>query len=327
MYHENEYEIISHPQINALNILLVRMISRTPHSHKELEIGYIIEGSVTLITKDTSYTLHANNLYVINPMEFHEIRTDGNSTLILAIQMSHKLISSYFIQMENSYFIENNIAPFFTLHEQRYEILKGLCLEMAYNYFGQFPNYELKCMSLLNMILYILNTYVPQKVYSDTELAAKLNLQKRLSRITDYIEKNFQRKLLLNEIADSEQLSLTYLSHFFKEHMKMSFQEYLNLRRFEYASMLLLNTNKKVLSISLESGFSDVRYLNQLCQKYYSCSPLEIRKKRQAASTTKELSSNSQSFYNNRDSVLLLSSLRSDNHQKYEAYSIWDFFR
>ncbi|MFR2646182.1 MAG: helix-turn-helix transcriptional regulator [Blautia coccoides] len=158
--------------------------------------------------------------------------------------------------------------------------MKGLLIELAYNYFGQFANYEYKCMSLLNMILYGLHTYVPKKIYTDSEMTARRHRQERMSRITDYIEKNFRQKLLLKDIADHENLSLTYLSHLFRDELNLSFQEYLNLKRFEYACRLLQNTDKKVLTVSIESGFSDVRYLNQLCQKYYNCPASELRQKR-----------------------------------------------
>lgn len=95
----------------------------------------------------------------------------------------------------------------------------------------------------------------------------------------DYIDENFRRKLLLGEIARREGLTMSYLSHLFKDTLGMSFQEYLKKRRFEYARSLLLGTRKSLLDISLESGFSDARYMIHMFAEEFGCSPREYRRK------------------------------------------------
>lgn len=306
---------------------MVGLTYRSPHLHKEIELGIILDGSIILTTGNTKQYLDAGDIYLLNPMELHEIQTNGNRALVIAIQISKQLMSSYFLQSENTLFTESNIRPFFNQSKERYEILKGLCIELTYNYFRQLSNYELKCMSILNMILYILNTYVPKREYSDAEQTNKMIIQKRLRRITDYVEENFQHKLLLSDIAKRENLTLTYLSHFFKDNMSMTFQEYLNMKRFEYSCTLLQKTNKKVLAISIESGFSDVRYLNQLCKKYYNCSPLEFRKKGPTSYDNNSFTKiSSQNFLSSNDSIALLNTLREDIQQKFKNYSIQEFY-
>ena len=95
----------------------------------------------------------------------------------------------------------------------------------------------------------------------------------------DNIDENFRRKLLLGEIARREGLTMPYLSHLFKDTLGMSFQEYLKKRRFEYARSLLLGTRKSLLDISLESGFSDARYMIRMFEGEFGCTPREYRRK------------------------------------------------
>ena len=324
---DKEFELIAHPQIHAFSAILVRLFYRAPHAHREMEIGLVLDGNVEFTVNGNTHILRSGDLYLLNPMDLHEIRGLDGSALILAIQMSRQLVTSYFQHDENTCFLENCVRPFFSQHETRYEIMKGLLIELAYNYFGQFANYEYKCMSLLNMILYGLHTYVPKKIYTDSEMTARRHRQERMSRITDYIEKNFRQKLLLKDIADHENLSLTYLSHLFRDELNLSFQEYLNLKRFEYACRLLQNTDKKVLTVSIESGFSDVRYLNQLCQKYYNCPASELRQKRkEPARADRQAASNTQNIFTAGDSILLLHTLREKCQEKYRDYTIWEFY-
>ena len=58
----------------------------------------------------------------------------------------------------------------------------------------------------------------------------------------------------------------------------MTFQQYLSGLRLEKARRLLLESDKKLLDICLECGFSDGKYLNRLFAKRYGCTPKEYRK-------------------------------------------------
>ena len=43
-----EFEIVSNPQFRNLHVFLVRMLSRTPHIHREMELGYVLRGEAAL---------------------------------------------------------------------------------------------------------------------------------------------------------------------------------------------------------------------------------------------------------------------------------------
>ena len=38
-----EFEVVYNPQFRNLHVFLVRMLSRTPHIHREIEIGYLLQ--------------------------------------------------------------------------------------------------------------------------------------------------------------------------------------------------------------------------------------------------------------------------------------------
>ena len=116
-----------------------------------------------------------------------------------------------------------------------------------------------------------------------------------------------QRKLLLGEIARREHLSLTYLSHFFKDMLGLSFQEYLRERRFEHACHLVETTDQRILEISLACGFSDVRYLTKLFNEHFGCTPTSYRQKKRISRQKRPVSLGCiQSFFSSEDSVRLL---------------------
>lgn len=287
----NEYELVNHLRIKHMNIFLVQLIYRTPHYHNEMELGLVLSGKVEIRKGGTVYPLRESDIFVINPQETHELSSDANGSLILSIQFSSKLFSSHYPAIKNCRFLQPSLRE--CMPEDEYATLKNRMLELTQTYFKQEPYYEFPCVILSNQILYTLLKQVSYKILTSEEQDMISSRMNRMNRITRFIEDNFSRKLLLTEIAEQEKLTLTYLSHFFKDTLGMSFQDYLNQIRFEYAVQLIETTDLKILDVSLESGFSDVRYLNKLFRQRYGCSPKEYRKNRIKKSESMNCSINS----------------------------------
>ena len=305
---EKEYEVVSHPHLNHINAFLVRMVERSTHIHRDLELGMVLEGSVTLKIDHKTYQLEEHNIYLVNPMEPHELVSEGSGVLLLAIQLSPQLTEPIFPGAANIRYLGGaNLRERFQHESQCGLILRTLCVELAYSYLERRPNYEFKCFGLAAALSHLLHATLPWEVMSSEDYLPMKQRTDRILSITDYIEQNFQRKLLLSEIAKKEKLSLTYLSHFFKDALGMTFQEYLNQKRFEHACHLLETTDRNILDISLSSGFSDARYFNQAFQKQFGCTPKDYRQGRSDVfPESQRLTSTTQYFFAPEDARLLL---------------------
>ncbi|MBR0086158.1 MAG: helix-turn-helix transcriptional regulator [Lachnospiraceae bacterium] len=272
----SEFEVVSHEQFSYLNVFLVRLFSRTPHIHRDLEIGVILEGSVSVKLGTGSWKLGEGDIYLINSLEVHEFAAEGDGTLVLAVQVSLNLLEPFLPNAAMMRFLADPPLRA-ALKPPEYDTIFQSSLELAYQYYQKPDNYELNCFRLIVSILGGLRAGLPTQSMREQDYAAIKRRADRLVAVTDYIDRNFQRKLLLDEIAQQQHLTMTYLSHLFKEAFGLSFQEYLKEKRFEYAYQQLSRTGKTVLDVSLESGFSDVRYLNRLFREKLGCSPQEYR--------------------------------------------------
>lgn len=269
-----EYEVVRYGDIKGMKAFVVSVSSRTAHAHKETEIGFILEGSGELIHSGRSAFVKKGDAYVLNPMEMHEVR-GAKGLLVFAVQLSERLIGSLFSGYRSTYFDVSIINDCFD--SATFSLLSAYAAELAHEYFEGKQNYEYRCIGLMNLILYQIYSFVPKKSYSDSELTVMKRDSARLNRILGYIDGNFKRKLLLDEIAREEGLSMSYLSHFFKDKVGMSFQNYLGCKRFECACRLLIKEKKSVLAAAIESGFSDVRYLNEYSRRYFGCPANRLR--------------------------------------------------
>ena len=304
---KREYELVPHPQMASLHVFLVRIDYRAPHAHMEIEIGIVLEGVLLLTTNRGSLSVQAGEMYYLNSMDFHELQSQGKTALILAIQISEGMIAPYYPVIRNLVVQDVAVRPYFAAAQAQYESCLALSAQLTLDYLGCMPHYEFLCTALLNQLLFELYLRLPHATLSEPEIASIASRNSRINRVLDDIDQNFQRKLLLSELAEKEGLTLTYLSHFFRDTLNMTFQNYLAERRFSNAVMLLETTDLSMLDISLASGFSDVRYLNQLCHKHYGCTPMAYRKaRRQRTAAPFQPGTSAQTFIGGEESRTVL---------------------
>ncbi len=101
--------------------------------------------------------------------------------------------------------------------------------------------------------------------------------QKRVQLMMQYIHENYKYDLSLDEIASYIGISKSTALHLFHRFLHTTPVNYLIGYRLQTASWLLKNTNKKIKTISYESGFHNVDYFCRVFKKRYQLTPSEYR--------------------------------------------------
>lgn len=272
-----EYEIIHHTTMQNLKIFLVNLQYREPHIHGDFELCYILDGSALFRSREQEIQLNKGDFVFLNSCQLHEIFSRKNqSAFILAIQISSGFCKEYFPSISDLDFTFCSGSQY--LPEPLPHTFAALLIRLACLYFQKENGFEFKCISLLNLIFYHLIHFLPCQLPDGTETSKKDTRNLRIQKLAHYIEDHYTEKLLLTDLARKEGLTVSYLSHFFKDNFQMSFQSYLAGRRCEKARSLLLLTNRNLLDICMESGFSDIKYMTTAFRTRYGCSPKEYRK-------------------------------------------------
>lgn len=94
-----------------------------------------------------------------------------------------------------------------------------------------------------------------------------------------FIDKNYEKKISLEDISHASLLSPYHLSRIFKAQLGISPHAYLNSVRLEAAKRLLLTTQLSVQSISDRIGFSNVNILIRLFKNAAGMTPTAFRSK------------------------------------------------
>ena len=303
-----EYELISHNYIRGFHLFLVRILYRTPHLHREFEVNLILDGSVEILSQGREYHAETGDFFVFDPYQPHELRAREGTVLILSIQISPAFFSDYFPQMESVRF---GTEIFHRAASPRHQQLYRQLLELTCCYCQKAPFYELDCAGNINALFRALLDVSAFTVVSEAERPAQRARQERVRYLAERIVGGFSEKLLLGDLAKELGVDLYYLSHFFREHFGLSFQEYLAKLRCEKARRELLLTDRSLLDISLSCGFSSPKYFQRAFQKQYGATPREYR--RQAPRETGELPAasvlTSQKFLSDQESLRVVQRL------------------
>jgi AraC-like DNA-binding protein len=98
-----------------------------------------------------------------------------------------------------------------------------------------------------------------------------------LSAALRYMHENLHENLSRDDAASVACLSPSHFSRVVKQTFGYSFTELLSRMRIEKARELLTLTEKSLMQICLECGFSDQSYFTKVFQKYTSSTPGEYR--------------------------------------------------
>ena len=106
-----------------------------------------------------------------------------------------------------------------------------------------------------------------------------LKQQERMHRIHQFVESNFQKPIDTQQIANEVNLSLPAFCRYFKKTTKLTYTDFVNQYRVQYAKKLLIQ-DKNVTETCFESGFESLSYFNRIFKKWTGEAPSRFRKQR-----------------------------------------------
>ncbi len=103
------------------------------------------------------------------------------------------------------------------------------------------------------------------------------NVSGMMSKIVNFLELNYMKKLSQQEIADYFHVNKDYLSRAFKKHTGIGMAKYLNNIRIQKAKELLSSTDLTVMEIADRVGYFDAKYFARQFKLACSMTPAQYR--------------------------------------------------
>lgn len=226
------------------------------HIHHCFEIITVTSGKMDVYIDKNRYTLSPGLAVLIFPNQIHSMTTIAQSEHLLCI-FSTKLVGSF--SKETVGLIPGNSL---------FPISQDLCCRIK----------ELKPAektSIIKGVLYSLcGEFDRNAIYHKSESAQQYHL---LYKIFEFIENNYSSECSLKSLSQVTAYDYTYLSKFFKKNVGISFNDYVNNYRISEACYLLRNTDKSIMEIGCDCGYSTTRGFNRNFKEQLSQTPTEYR--------------------------------------------------
>ena len=94
----------------------------------------------------------------------------------------------------------------------------------------------------------------------------------------DHIRRHYSRQLTVGELAEVGHMSGGHFCRLFKRYTFQTPVQYINSVRLSAAMDLLLESDRKVLDIALETGFNSLSYFTDVFKQSLGCTPTEFRR-------------------------------------------------
>lgn len=268
---KQEYEVVEHANIRHLKISVNRIAFRTPHMHRDFEVIHNLKGDAYFTLGHQNIEFPEGSILLINPNQMHTIHSIAEDSLMIVLQVAPEFFASIYPSISHLSFEPHCLSG------PAAEKIHASLIQLTRHYLLQNESYEFACGSLVLQIFHDLLNIYPHHLISDAEKKTFQTKARRLDRIIRYAQEHYTEKISLEDIARSENLSVSYLSHFIKSNFNQSFQDYIAKLRLNQATFLIHDPGKRLIDICEECGYSDYRYLYQAFMNEYHCSPKAYR--------------------------------------------------
>lgn len=95
--------------------------------------------------------------------------------------------------------------------------------------------------------------------------------------IYDYLHKNFEKKITLEEIANHTNMSIVTFNRFIKKRTGKTFINYLNEIRVSYAARWLIEKDLTISEVAYQCGFNNIANFNKIFKSIKNCTPSELK--------------------------------------------------
>ena len=142
------------------------------------------------------------------------------------------------------------------------------------NLYGADPHDE--AILILDLIRYL--SQAQDLLPLSTAAAEVQDVPAKKDKIERYVSCHLYQKISLDEISAYAGMNKTYFCLFFKKHYGMPFTDYINRKRLETASAMLLKPDTSIAEVAIACGYPTVTYFNRIFRKFKGMTPSEFRK-------------------------------------------------
>lgn len=252
------------------------------HWHAAVEITYVEEGTVRVLTPEQEMILNKGDAVFINSGVLHFFQAVDNCRCVLYAQVFdiHLLTGMYNSVFEEKYcspVIRNSNLQAWKIHPESMttvrmmeSVLNGIELTTQ-----EKEGYEFEIRTELGRFWLGLLKETEQ-IRERNPIRNSADVE-RLKKMMDYVSAHYAEKVRLEEIAAAAGISTRECTRCFRRCINSTPTDYLTQTRLRMAAEQLGQTDQSILEISENCGFSSAGYFSKVFRDAYGCTPNAYR--------------------------------------------------
>ena len=245
--------------------------------HGETEILILLKGRIEMSCNDELFTLEPLDAVIISPQVGHSTLALEEDVIAFTIHVGNEFYQQYDPDFGSYQFVVRSDES--TRHNQFFTTLRHhaamMLLLMAK---GESPVHRMWVEHhYLALAGDVFREFEPVKFVHENARPGDIK-PATFDKMIAYIDKNYQQKIELEDIAKIGGYNVNYTSQFFKRQLGVSFLEYLLRLRLREATVRLANSEDGVAHIASSCGFADIKAFNVAFKKHFHTTPSEYRK-------------------------------------------------
>jgi len=259
----------------SISVYSVEQTPTTIHDAGTLEIIFCLKGSVKFSYVYEEFVLEEGEFISVDKDAY--FLYDGKDNICVSLYFDLKRFQDKYPQINNILFVCEGCKSEIDYYSAEYlNQLKGMMISLL-KYIIEKNDYKFveeaseKVVDLFMHHFNILCYYA-----NDSEIDKET--YERLMSIWNYVWIHMKEKITINDIAEQFNYTEGYMSEFLRKN-GIGFRQMLGYIRANESEHLLMKTDKTILEISEECGFSDVKYYYSAFKKWYRYTPKQFRER------------------------------------------------
>ncbi|MDY3845563.1 MAG: AraC family transcriptional regulator [Eubacteriales bacterium] len=249
-----------------------------PHSHEFYEIFITVSGGVTHWINGTKTELAEGTLVFIRQNDIHgylynspENKKSEYVNLTFSVETAKELFDYLTDAFPSKELLNSAMPPSVILSEYDKKLLLSEI--------GELNSVNWKDKATLKIRVRVILANIFTRFFHSVSSIEDKGYPIWLSNLLAAMNRPENFTAGIERMSELSKKTREHLARTMKKHMGITPSEFINQKRINYASNLLLNTNKQILDICLICGFQSVSYFYKVFKEKYGISPKEFRKK------------------------------------------------
>ncbi len=266
-YEPHTHQDPSFPIIFHLDTMSKYQSNFLPHWHENLEILYVFEGTITVLSDASSITANKDEIIIINSNNVHHIQTLESESKYYCLIIDHKFCEEFGLYTEEIVFqrlIKDKLV------RDKFNAIKNEFSSQKALYKA-----EIKA-AIMDLVICLYRDYT----LSESTLSGKLETNKIevIKKAIRYIQGNYDKNISISDIAEEAGLSKYYFCRIFKEITGNTTVCFINILRCSNAKKLLQSGKYSVEEAAITCGFDNQSYFSKTYKKHMGCLPSSSKK-------------------------------------------------